>query len=73
MLKPLNVHAKEKVEPRGGAETCILLFLQGGPSQLETFSAKEGALDPAGLRHSNGALGSQNAGGLVAQAFRTRG
>ena len=46
MLKPLNVHAKEKVEPRGGAETCILLFLQGGPSQLETFSAKEGPWTP---------------------------
>ncbi len=46
MLMPQNVAAKEKVEPRGGAEICILLFLQGGPSQLDTFDLKEGSWTP---------------------------
>jgi hypothetical protein len=46
MLKAYKVEAKEKVQPRGGAEVCILLFLQGGPSQLDTFDVKEGKWTP---------------------------
>ena len=46
ILSPLNVEAKEPVQPRGGGEVCILLFLQGGPSQLDTFDAKEGKWTP---------------------------
>ena len=46
MLEPLNVEATSKVQPRGGAEVCILFFMQGGPSQLDTFSVKEGAWTP---------------------------
>ena len=45
-LKANNVVAKEKAQPRGGAEVCILLFLQGGPSQLDTFDVKEGKWTP---------------------------
>jgi hypothetical protein len=41
-----NVEAKAKIEPRGGADVCILLFLQGGPSQLDTFDVKEGPWTP---------------------------
>lgn len=46
MLKPLNVEASSKLQPRGGAEVVVLLFLQGGPSQLDTFDVKEGAWTP---------------------------
>ena len=42
MLRPLNVEAKESVMPRGGAEYCIFLFLNGGASQLDSFDIKEG-------------------------------
>jgi len=45
-LRANSVVAKEKVQPRGGAEVCILLFLQGGPSQLDTFDVKEGSWTP---------------------------
>jgi len=47
LFRANNVSAKERVQPRGGAEICILLFLQGGPSQLDTFGAKEGPWTPA--------------------------
>lgn len=46
MLKPRNVQAQPKVQCRGGADVCILFFLQGGPSQLDTFGAKEGPWTP---------------------------
>ena len=46
MLRPLNVEAKEKSKPRGGAEICIFLFLQGAPAQMDTFDAKEGSGTP---------------------------
>lgn len=49
MLKPRNVEARESVEPRGGAEVCILIFLQGAPSQMETFDVKEGPGTPDDL------------------------
>lgn len=45
-LSPKNVQAAAKVEPRGGAEVCILLFLAGGPSQVDTFDLKEGPWTP---------------------------
>ncbi|NQY92393.1 MAG: DUF1501 domain-containing protein [Deltaproteobacteria bacterium] len=41
-----NVKPKSKVEPRGGADVCIFLFLKGGPSQMETFDFKEGSWTP---------------------------
>ncbi len=46
ILRASNVEAKTQVQPRGGADVCILLFLQGGPSQLDTFDIKEGAWTP---------------------------
>jgi hypothetical protein len=46
MLQPLNVQAKEKSSPRGGAEICIFIFLQGAPAQMDTFDAKEGTGTP---------------------------
>jgi hypothetical protein len=47
MMRPLNVSAKEIVTPRGGAEYCIFLFLNGGASQLDTFDIKEGKWTPS--------------------------
>ncbi len=46
MLQPLNVAAKEKAKPRGGAEVCIYIFLQGGAAQMDTFDAKEAPETP---------------------------
>ena len=46
MLQPMNVAAKGKSNPRGGAEICILIFLQGAPAQMDTFDAKEGTGTP---------------------------
>ena len=46
MLKPLQVKAAHKVSPRGSAEFCIFLFLEGGPPQLDTFDVKEGKWTP---------------------------
>ena len=46
ILKPSNVQASSKVTPRGGAEICVLLFLGGGPSQVDTFDLREGSWTP---------------------------
>src|SRR5579872_119061 len=46
MLRPVNVVAKDSVTPRGGAECCIFLFLNGGASQLDSFDVKEGKWTP---------------------------
>ena len=42
-------YAEMLVSPRGTAKTCILIFMIGGPSQLETWDAKEGPWTPANL------------------------
>ena len=47
MMDPLNVRAARKVSPRGSADYCIFLFLDGGPSQIDTFDFKEGPYTPA--------------------------
>ena len=41
MLRANNVEAQSKVTPRGGAELCIFIMLQGAPSQMDTFDVKE--------------------------------
>jgi hypothetical protein len=46
MLRPIDVVAKENVTPRGGADYCIFLFLNGGASQLDSFDIKEGKWTP---------------------------
>ena len=46
MLDPLNVRAARRVTPRGSADYCIFLFLDGGPSQIDTFDFKEGRYTP---------------------------
>ncbi len=46
ILRASNVEAKSSAKMRGGADVCILLFLQGGPSQLDTFDVKEGKWTP---------------------------
>jgi len=46
MVRPNNVRAKEKVNPRGSADFCVFIFLQGGASQVDTFDIKEGRWTP---------------------------
>ena len=46
MLRPLNVRASTNLRLRGTAEYCIFLFLNGGPSQIDSFDFKEGPWTP---------------------------
>src|SRR5262249_40638204 len=46
MIRPQNVRAAAKTRLRGTAEYCIFLFLNGGPSQIDTFDFKEGRWTP---------------------------
>ena len=46
MICPVNVVAKERVKPRGTADFCLFVFLQGGASHLDTFDVKEGRWTP---------------------------
>jgi hypothetical protein len=46
MMRPRNVRASEKLSPRGSADYCIFIFLDGGPSQIDTFDLKEGRYTP---------------------------
>src|SRR5260370_5882641 len=46
MARPCNLQAKEKVTPRGAAENCVFLFLNGGAPQLDTWDLKEGHWTP---------------------------
>lgn len=46
MLRPLNATVKEKINPRGTAEYCLYVFLQGGCSHVDSFDLKEGKWTP---------------------------
>ncbi len=46
MVRPVNVAAKENIKPRGTAEYCLFVFLQGGASHVDTFDVKEGRWTP---------------------------
>ena len=46
MMRPLNVHASRNLSLRGSADYCIFIFLDGGPSQIDTFDFKEGHYTP---------------------------
>src|SRR4051794_6409340 len=46
IVRPINVFAKTKVNPRGTAECCIFINLSGGPSHVDTFDIKEGRWTP---------------------------
>ena len=42
----LNAATISRVNPRGSAEYCLFVFLQGGASHLDTFDIKEGRWTP---------------------------
>jgi uncharacterized protein DUF1501 len=46
IVRPLRVLAKENIKPRGSADACLFVFLQGGASHLDTFDIKEGRWTP---------------------------
>lgn len=46
MARPLNAGVKAAVKPRGSAEYCLFVFLQGGASHVDTFDVKEGKWTP---------------------------
>jgi len=45
-LKPLNVRAADKVNPRNTAACCLFLNLSGGCSHVDSFDIKEGSWTP---------------------------
>ena len=70
ILKPHNVQANTMVQPRGGAEICIFLFLAGGPSQLDTFDLKEGRWTPDDFDIQTISPGLRMPAGLLPQLSR---
>jgi hypothetical protein len=46
MAAPLKAYTKAKVKPRGTAEYCVFVFLQGGASHVDSFDLKEGKWTP---------------------------
>ncbi|MBI1788095.1 MAG: DUF1501 domain-containing protein [Acidobacteria bacterium] len=42
--------AKAAVSPKGSAKNCIFVFMDGGPSHVDTFDLKEGAWTPASFQ-----------------------
>ena len=44
--RPLNASTKSAVKPRGTAEYCLFVFLQGGASHVDSFDLKEGKWTP---------------------------
>ena len=46
LLKPLNVRAEDKVNPRGSARFTIFVMLDGGQSHVDAWDLKEGKWTP---------------------------
>lgn len=45
-FRPLNVHATQRVEPKGTARQVLFINLEGGLSQIDSLDAKEGPWTP---------------------------
>lgn len=70
MLRPLNAKMKEKVQPRGTAEYCLFVFLQGGCSHVDSFDLKEGKWTPPDFEVKQVAPGIQMPAGLFPKLSR---
>ncbi|PYS52517.1 MAG: hypothetical protein DMG13_16050, partial [Acidobacteria bacterium] len=46
LLKPTNVYAQSKVNPRGSARFVIFVMLEGGQSHVDSWDLKEGKWTP---------------------------
>ena len=59
LWKPSQVQAQSRVSPRGTARFCIVLMLDGGQSQVDTWDLKEGAWTPQDfdIRNVSGPIG----------------
>jgi hypothetical protein len=59
LWKPTQVQAQSRVSPRGSARFCIVLMLDGGQSQVDTWDLKEGAWTPQDfdIRNVSGPVG----------------
>ena len=64
--QPRAAEAEKELQERGRAKACILLYLYGAPSQLETFDPKPDA--PAEIR---GTFGFPSSGIGTNLPFRT--
>ena len=70
MLRPLNATVKEKVKPRGTAEYCLYVFLQGGCSHVDSFDLKEGKWTPPDFEIEQVAQGVKMPVGLFPKLSR---
>jgi Protein of unknown function (DUF1501) len=70
MLRPLNATVKEKVKPRGTAEYCLYVFLQGGCSHVDSFDLKEGKWTPPDFEVKQVAQGVKMPVGLFPKLSR---
>src|SRR5579863_4544626 len=70
MLRPLNATVKEKVQPRGTAEYCLFVFLQGGCSHVDSFDLKEGKWTPPDFEIKQVAPGIKMPAGLFPNLSR---
>jgi hypothetical protein len=46
-VRPMETIARAAATPVGKARNCIFIFMQGGPSHIDTFDLKEGAWTPS--------------------------
>jgi hypothetical protein len=70
MLRPLNATVKEKVHPRGTADYCLFVFLQGGCSHVDSFDLKEGHWTPPDFEVKQVAPGIQMPASLFPKLSR---
>src|SRR5262245_42257329 len=64
---PTSVQAEPRSASFGRARRCVLLFLTGGPSQLETFDPKPDA--PAGIRGEGKPIRTSVSGTQMSEFF----
>jgi hypothetical protein len=59
LWNPTQVKAQGRANPRGSARFCIVLMLDGGQSQVDTWDLKEGDWTPQDfdIRHVSGGIG----------------
>jgi hypothetical protein len=48
--RPMETVARAAVTPKGTAKSCIFIFMDGGPSHVDTFDLKEGAWTPSSFQ-----------------------
>src|SRR6185503_19019129 len=72
LLEPANVHAQSRVTPRGSARFVILVLLEGGQSQVDSWDLKEHQWTPQNFDIREIEPGVKWPMGLFPQLFKLR-